>query len=157
MIVLAMVFVALVILACFRGMTSPRAKPLPEKPPTSDLLYLAKRRFIAEMNRRIFREPEISPQLQTIRDMVVGWYEMRGLVIGVRFVAKDCCLACRKLDGSQISLLDIRYLVPRIPPVHRERGRQNDCSCTLLPVAIPRPARAQTPRAAGMSRPLSVR
>ncbi len=129
-------------------------KAIPEDPPPSGLLLAAKRRFIAEMNRRIFREPEISPQLQTLRDMVVGWYELKGPVVGVRFVARHCCEVCHRLDGQQVGLLDVSYLVRHVPPIHREHGRQKDCSCTLQPVTVARGRRVHEKGAVRSSRPL---
>lgn len=133
---------------------APRPMPLPTDPPAPEVLATAKRRFIAEMNHRIFNEPQVALQLQTLRDMVVGWYELKGPVIGVRFVARACCEACYQLDGQQVSLLDVRHLVRYVPPVHRERGPKGDCSCTLMPITAGRGGREQAKGAVRSSRPL---
>jgi len=133
---------------------APRPLPLPTDPHDSEALRLAKKRFIAEMNHRIFHEPQVATQLQTLRDMVVGWYEMKGPVIGVRFVARACCESCYQLDGQQISLLDVRHMVRHVPPVHRERGARGDCTCTLMPITVGRGSHAHTKGAVRSSRPL---
>lgn len=133
---------------------APRPMPLPSDPHPPEVLRAAKRRFIAEMNRRIFHEPQVAPQLQTLRDMVVGWYELKGPVVGVRFVARACCEACYRLDGQQISLLDVRQLIRYVPPVHGERGGKRDCSCTLMPITCGRGSRPQAKESVRASRPI---
>lgn len=133
---------------------APGPMALPTDPPTPEALHAAKRRFIAEMNRRILHEPQIAPQLQTLRDMVVGWYELKGPVIGVRFVARACCEACYTRDGQQFSLLDIQHLVRHVPPIHRERAGKGDCSCTLMPITAARGSRPQQKGPVGTSRPV---
>ena len=133
---------------------APRPTALPTDPPTPENLHAAKKRFIAEMNRRILHEPQIAPQLQTLRDMVVGWYELKGPVVGVRFVARACCEACYKLDGQQLGLLDVSQLVRHVPPVHRERGAKGDCSCTLMPITSGRGSHPEPKGSVGTSRPI---
>lgn len=131
-----LVAVSAVLLFVLKGRGGDSTKPHPPQ-----ALLNAKKKFIAQMNKRIHHEPQITVQLQTQRDMVVGWYELKGPVTGVRFVAKACCKACDKLDSKIISLLDVASLVKHMPPVHRESGRLKDCCCTLQPVsAAPPPA-----------------
>ncbi len=131
-----------------------RPQPLATDPLLPDQLVGAKRQFIVEMNRRIAQEPQVALQLATLRDMVVGWYELQGSVSGVRFVARSCCESCYQLDGRQLSLLEVRPLARLVPPVHREQGTKRDCSCTLMPVTIGRGSRPQEKGAVRSSRPL---
>lgn len=134
-----------------------RKQAMPTVPPSAEVLRKAKLRFIAAMNRRIFHEPKIAPQLQPIRDMVVGWYELKGPVVGVRFVAKACCERCKQLDGQQFSLLDVRTLVRHIPPIHQEGGRLKDCTCTLLPVSVSKVKTRSGRTGAGSPRNMAAR
>lgn len=146
-------FLLVVTVAVWRALTSDRS-PRPLLPAGVEELRAAKRRFIAQMNRRIGQEPESALQLQTLRDMVVGWYDLEGPVAGACFVARACCEACYDLDGKHVSLLDVHQLVRMIPPLHRAALRNGECGCTLSPVTVARAARVETRAAVGKSRPL---
>jgi hypothetical protein len=150
---LTLAFLLVIMVAGWRVMAY-RPEALPTDPPAPERLLSAKRQFITELNRRIAQEPQVALQLQTLRDMVVGWYELKGSVSGVRFVARACCESCYQLDGRQFSLLDVRQLVRLVPPVHREQGLKRDCCCTLMPITVGRGSRPHEKGAVRSTRPL---
>ncbi|MEB3188292.1 MAG: hypothetical protein VKP72_12730 [bacterium] len=117
------------------------------------LLAKALKRYVTRMDVRLRQASEIYSSLLASRNLVAGYYESRGSVIGVRLqVKKAYCNRCRKLDGLEISLLDAEVVASHTPPLHGELGRGKPV-CEALLIAIP----ADTTPNKGQGRPRSGR
>ena len=101
------------------------------------LLTLALKRYVTRMDVRLRQASEIYTSLLANRNLVAGYYESHGSVIGVRLHVKQAyCKRCRKLDGLEISLLDAEVVASHTPPLHGELSRGKPiCEATLI--AIP--------------------
>lgn len=112
-------------------------------------LEKAKKRYIALVDKRLSGKIEQYSVLLEARNMVTGFYEQKGQIVGARFSVKQAhCSRCKALDGKEFSLLDPIKLAASTPPLHGEVKRGVYCVATLVPIR----ADAERPKAAAASR-----
>jgi hypothetical protein len=96
----------------------------------------ARKRYVAAIDKRLKSDKldQYSVLLDT-RNLVNGYYEQKGQVVGVRFTVKQAhCRRCKVLDGQEFSLLDPVRLAAHTPPMHGEVRRGVHCVATLVAI-----------------------
>ena len=103
----------------------------------------ALKRYVSHMDIRLQKASEIYSSLLGNRNLVAGFYESKGAIIGVRMqVKKAHCKRCRLLDGKEISLLEPEIVASHTPPLHGELSRgKPSCQATLVAIPADSPAR----------------
>lgn len=101
-----------------------------------DRVSKARKRYVSAVDKRLSSDKldQYSVLLDT-RNMVNGFYEQKGQVVGARFSVKSAhCRRCKALDGQEFSLLDPERLAAHTPPLHGEVRRGVHCVATLIPI-----------------------
>lgn len=103
------------------------------------VVSLARKRYVAAIDRRLAKKIDHYSLLLESRNLVNGFYEQKGLVVGVRFAVKQAnCAKCKALDGKEVSLLDAEQVAALTPPTHGEVRRGVRCVTMLIPIQAER-------------------
>lgn len=93
----------------------------------------ARKRYVAAIDKRLAGKIDHYSLLLDSRNLINGFYEQKGLVVGVRFAVKEAhCARCKALDGKQFSLLEAEKVAAHTPPIHGEVRKGVRCMTTLI-------------------------